>query len=80
MDQWVRRRVPELVARYSHVIGEVVRGKLAGAADAQWISDIEQNVGDDLQYIRLNGAVVGFGVGVILATTRLALWLWAPGW
>jgi len=75
MDEWIRLRVPELVTRYSHVIGEVVRGKLAAAADAQWVREIEENVGDDLQYIRLNGAVVGFGVGLILALLR---WLLLP--
>lgn len=76
MDAWVRERVPGMVARYSHLIGDVVRGKLTAAADAQWVSDIEENVGDDLQYIRLNGAVVGFGVGLILATVRWVLLVW----
>lgn len=76
IDQWVRERVPGMVARYSHLIGDVVRGKLTAAADEQWIADIEDNVGDDLQYIRLNGAVVGFGVGLMLATARWVLLTW----
>lgn len=76
IDHWVRARLPEIVARYSHLIGDVVRGKLTAAADAQWVGDIEENVGDDLQYIRLNGAVVGFGVGMILATVRWVLLVW----
>jgi len=73
MDAWVRSHIPQLVAKYSHVIGDVVRGKLASAGDAQWVQEIEENVGDDLQYIRLNGAVVGFGVGLILAILRWTL-------
>jgi uncharacterized membrane-anchored protein YjiN (DUF445 family) len=34
---------------------------------------IKEKVGDDLQYIRLNGAVVGGIVGLVIAVMR---WLW----
>jgi uncharacterized membrane-anchored protein YjiN (DUF445 family) len=35
------------------------------------VEQIEEKVGSDLQYIRLNGAVVGGIVGIIIAVLKL---------
>jgi len=48
----------------------MVRGSLAKLDDATLIDQIEGKVGDDLQYIRLNGAVVGGMVGLLLTVIR----------
>ena len=37
------------------------------------VAQIEGKVGSDLQYIRLNGAVVGGLVGIIIASIKLLL-------
>lgn len=37
------------------------------------VAQIEDKVGDDLQYIRLNGAIVGGLVGAIITTVRVLI-------
>lgn len=39
--------------------------------DTQLIEMIEEKVGKDLQWIRVNGAVCGFLIGVLLGTLKL---------
>jgi len=58
------------------VIGEMVAGSLAKLSDGDLVAQIEQKVGGDLQFIRLNGAVVGSLVGMLLTLVKLAL---SPG-
>jgi uncharacterized membrane-anchored protein YjiN (DUF445 family) len=71
-DRWVRETAIELVEKRHGAIGEMVRGSLAKLDDATLIDQIEGKVGDDLQYIRLNGAVVGSLVGLLLSVLRHA--------
>ncbi|GAF04400.1 putative membrane protein [Saccharicrinis fermentans DSM 9555 = JCM 21142] len=51
----------------------MVRLSLTKLDDVELVSQIEDKVGNDLQFIRLNGAVVGGLVGVFIATLRLML-------
>jgi uncharacterized membrane-anchored protein YjiN (DUF445 family) len=51
----------------SERIGEAVRNKLSSLTDEQWRAQIEDKVADDLQWIGVNGAMVGFLVGFLLA-------------
>ncbi len=51
-------------------IGEIVRTSLKKLSDEELIIFIKQKIDDDLQYIRLNGAVVGGIVGIILALIK----------
>ena len=67
LDGWVRRTILDLVQRNHGVIGEMVAGSLAKLSDDDLVAQIEGQVGSDLQYIRLNGAVVGSIVGILLA-------------
>ena len=41
--------------------------------DQELVMQIKEKVGDDLQYIRLNGAVVGGLVGILIAVVRLVI-------
>lgn len=66
-DRWVRTMSEELLRRHHHQIGRTVRDYLEQLDDAELVDRIEARVGADLQYIRLNGAVIGGLVGVVLA-------------
>jgi uncharacterized membrane-anchored protein YjiN (DUF445 family) len=48
-----------------------VRESLEALETGQLVQQIEDRVGADLQFIRLNGAVVGGLVGMALALVRL---------
>lgn len=73
LSRWVREKAIAIISTRRHLIGDTVRMNLAAMADEQWSSDIQQKVGDDLQWIRVNGAMVGFlaGIGLSLAKRLL---------
>lgn len=70
LSRWVRQKAIALVSTRRHLIGDTVRTNLAAMADAQWSAEIQQKVGDDLQWIRVNGALVGFLAGLALGLTK----------
>jgi uncharacterized membrane-anchored protein YjiN (DUF445 family) len=67
IDAWVRRAILDIAQRNHGVIGEMVASSLAKLSDEDLVAQIEGQVGADLQFIRLNGAVVGGVVGILLA-------------
>ncbi len=71
VDAWVRNVATGFVEKRHAAIGEMVRGSLEKLSDLDLVSQIEEKVGTDLQYIRLNGAIVGGLVGA-----ALAVWKW----
>ncbi|WP_430933314.1 DUF445 domain-containing protein [Saccharicrinis sp. 156] len=73
IDRWLRLNISELISKYHHEIGEMVRLSLSKLDDTELVGQIEEKVGNDLQFIRLNGAVVGGLVGVFIASMRLIL-------
>ena len=72
-DHWVRTMAHDLLERHHHQIGVTVRENLEALDPDLLVARIEDRVGSDLQYIRLNGAVVGGLIGVLLALARLLL-------
>jgi uncharacterized membrane-anchored protein YjiN (DUF445 family) len=70
-DGWVRATAVDLVRRHHHQIGVTIRENLETLTDDQLVEQIESRVGADLQFIRLNGAVVGGLIGVLLALIHL---------
>jgi uncharacterized membrane-anchored protein YjiN (DUF445 family) len=66
LDDWVRDTFVHLVEKHHAYIGEMVRGSLDKLEDRTLVDQIEEKVGDELQYIRLNGAVIGGIVGAVL--------------
>jgi uncharacterized membrane-anchored protein YjiN (DUF445 family) len=73
LDAWVRRSILDLAHRNPGVIGEMVASSLAKLSDSDLVAQIEDKVGGDLQFIRLNGAVVGSVVGILIALLKMAL-------
>lgn len=66
-DQWIRTMSHDLLERHHHQIGRTVRDYLDTLKDEELVERIEARIGADLQFIRLNGAVIGGLVGVLLA-------------
>lgn len=66
-DHWVQNVVQELLRRHRDQIGLTVRENLNALDTATLVAQIEARVGNDLQFIRLNGALVGGLIGVLLA-------------
>jgi uncharacterized membrane-anchored protein YjiN (DUF445 family) len=70
-DHWVRTTADDLLRRNHHQIGLTVRENLEALDTGTLVAMIEARVGNDLQFIRLNGAVVGGLVGLGLAAVHL---------
>jgi uncharacterized membrane-anchored protein YjiN (DUF445 family) len=51
----------------------MVRSSLSKLDDIGLVNQIEEKVGNDLQYIRLNGAVVGGLAGILISLVKLLL-------
>lgn len=71
MDDWMKETIAQLVNRYHHEVGNMVRESLLKLDDQELVWQIKEKVGDDLQYIRLNGALVGGLVGIVIALIRM---------
>ena len=75
LDAWIRETLTQLAEKYHHAIGDMIRTSLHPDRldDRGLVNQIEEKVGNDLQYIRLNGAVVGGLVGILLGIIRFLL-------
>ena len=62
----VTKQVVKLVENNHSKIGKLVQENLDKLDDKTLIEMIENNVGKDLQWIRVNGAVCGFMIGLVL--------------
>ncbi|MNR61759.1 hypothetical protein D3C85_1835940 [compost metagenome] len=62
-----------LMEKHYSKIGDLVQENLNKLDNDSLIAFIEDKVGHDLQWIRVNGAVCGFVVGLILTGTKLLL-------
>lgn len=71
---WVNQQLSSFVLSNHGNIAQIVRDTLEKSfSDEKLVSWIEDKVGADLQYIRLNGALVGGLVGVAIFFLRSAL-------
>jgi len=73
LDRWAKARVLEIVERHhERIAGFIENGVLALGPEGA-VRLIEEHAGDDLQYIRVNGTVVGGLAGGLLYAIHLAL-------
>lgn len=75
IDEWMRDTITGLADKHHHTIGDMIRTSLHPEKldNRGLVHQIEEKVGNDLQYIRLNGAVVGGLVGILLGLIRFLL-------
>jgi uncharacterized membrane-anchored protein YjiN (DUF445 family) len=66
VEVWLRSRLLGLAEQHHHRIGELVRRNLEQLSPENLADELEERVGKDLQWIRVNGAVVGGLVGLAL--------------
>ncbi len=70
MSDWVneraRKHAPLLVDRYRHRLGRFIADKMKEWNETELVEKLELNIGADLQYIRINGALVGGMVGLVI--------------
>jgi uncharacterized membrane-anchored protein YjiN (DUF445 family) len=59
VDRWLKARVSELVLRHHGRIAEFIANGVRALGPEGVVRLIEEHAGDDLQYIRVNGTVVG---------------------
>jgi len=77
MRGWINERLlaaaPALLERYRGQIGAYIAQRVENWESRELVEQMEQSVGKDLQYIRINGTLVGGLVGLVLhALTQLA--------
>lgn len=75
IDKAIKDAIILFIEKNHAVIGEMVKSSLDPdrLSDRQMVFEIEEKVGDDLQFIRLNGAVVGWFIGLALGTVKALL-------
>ncbi|MGM1016925.1 MAG: DUF445 domain-containing protein [Actinomycetota bacterium] len=73
VDGWVTGAAVFLVERYRHDIASIITDTVERWDPAETTEKIELMVGRDLQYIRLNGTIVGALAGVTIFTLAHAL-------
>jgi uncharacterized membrane-anchored protein YjiN (DUF445 family) len=66
IDALARGLLMRAATQYHSVIGTLVRDNLSTMDEREWIDKLEFYVGRDLQWIRVNGAIVGALVGLII--------------
>ena len=73
VDVWVTDAAVFLVDRYRHDIASIITDTVERWDPAETTEKIELMVGRDLQYIRLNGTIVGALAGLVIFTIAHAL-------
>ncbi|MGE4408706.1 DUF445 domain-containing protein [Pseudomonas sp.] len=76
MRGWINEQLmaaaPAMLERYREQIGRYIAQRVENWESHELVERLEQSVGKDLQYIRINGTLVGGLVGLLLhALTRL---------
>jgi uncharacterized membrane-anchored protein YjiN (DUF445 family) len=66
LDQWIKKQITILVENNHELIGNLVQENLDKLDNKTLIDMMENNIGKDLQWIRVNGAVCGFIIGIFL--------------
>ncbi len=66
IDQWIQKQIIVLVENNHAQIGNLVQENLDKLDTETLVDMVENNIGKDIQWIRVNGAVCGFFIGIVL--------------
>jgi uncharacterized membrane-anchored protein YjiN (DUF445 family) len=73
IDEQILAAVPALVEEHRAKIGRFIEDQINGWQETKLVAELERHIGADLQYIRINGTLVGGLAGLLIAAaTQLA--------
>jgi uncharacterized membrane-anchored protein YjiN (DUF445 family) len=73
IDEQILKAAPALVEEYRAKIGAFIEEQVMGWQEEKLVLELERHIGPDLQYIRINGTLVGGLAGLLIAAlTQLA--------
>jgi uncharacterized membrane-anchored protein YjiN (DUF445 family) len=78
IDAWIRTRLTELIERHHGRIAEFIENGVRALGPEGAVRLIEEHAGDDLQFIRVNGTVVGGLAGGAIYAIHLMLRAFVP--
>ena len=67
IDEQILRSVPALVEEHRAKIGRFVEDQIMSWQEEKLVAELEGHIGPDLQYIRINGTLVGGLAGFLIA-------------
>jgi len=76
IDQWIQKQITIFVENNHSQIGNLVQENLDKLDNETLVDMVENNIGKDLQWIRVNGAVCGFVIGIILTGIQALSRMW----
>jgi uncharacterized membrane-anchored protein YjiN (DUF445 family) len=77
LNRRLRAFLCEIAGRHRHDAGLLIRETIRGWDTQTVVAKLEQNVGPDLQYIRINGTLIGGLIGLVIY--QVSLWLSMAG-
>ncbi len=66
LDRYIRLIANRIVQAEHHITGQMVRETLSALSDEDLNSFVDARAGNDLQWIRINGSIIGGAVGLLL--------------
>lgn len=73
IDEQILAALPALVEEHRAKFGRFIEDQILGWQEEKLVAELERHIGPDLQYIRINGTVVGALAGLVIAAlTQLA--------
>ncbi|MEF3304375.1 DUF445 domain-containing protein [Paenibacillus sp. GYB003] len=70
IETFVQDKLADWIERNHHRIGTLIEENIRKYDNETLIALIEDKIGSDLQWIRVNGAICGFVIGLVLAGVR----------
>ena len=73
IDEQILKAAPPLIEEHRAKIGRFIEDQIMSWQEERLVRELERHIGPDLQYIRINGTLVGGAAGLIIAAlTQLA--------
>jgi uncharacterized membrane-anchored protein YjiN (DUF445 family) len=70
-ELWIQRQIADYLERNHGKIGQLVKENLDKLDNKTLIAMMEDKIGKDLQWIRVNGAICGFLIGLVLTAFKM---------
>ena len=73
IDGWTEDTARYLIRHYGHEVADLIRDTIDSWDTNATANRIEEQIGRDLQFIRINGTLVGGLIGLLIHTVRQLL-------